>query len=102
MLNSFSREYSRDNGFIVVYEYANNWSLNVFDHALQNSDKSKRPTSQSEVTVQHLVEYRQFRAVAASLKARYDDPSKQYRGGGWPTYSKSDSGGCGGEFEGKV
>jgi hypothetical protein len=67
---------------MVVYEYVSKWLSEVFNHACQHIDKSKRPTSSNEVTVQHLVEYRQSRAMVASLKARKDDPSKQYRGGG--------------------
>jgi len=73
MLNSFSREYFRDNGLIVVYEYKNRWLFAVFCHASQHSDWSKRPTSPNKLTVQHLVEYRSSRAES-----------------------------CGGEFEGKV
>jgi hypothetical protein len=80
-LNSFSRAYFRDNELMVVYEYVSKWLSEVFNHACQHSDKSKRPTSSNEVTVQHLVEYRQSRAMVASLKARKDDSSKQYRGG---------------------
>ena len=76
-LNSFSRAYFRDNELMVVYEHVNKWLSEVFNHASQHSDWSKRPTSSNEVTVQHLVEYRQSRAMAASLKARSDNPSKQ-------------------------
>jgi hypothetical protein len=77
--SSITLEFSREHGFIVVYQYGNNWLPEIFDHARQHSDKSKRPTSLGEVTVQHVLMYRVSRANAANVLARSIDPSKQNR-----------------------